>query len=113
MKEKDVKRIRAKLGLSQSQFADLLGLSVRTVQDWEYGRNTPGAPAAALLKLADSGVLTMKTISMRELERMAKAIPDEAIRQTRLVDIAALREAKAAHRKVAALVRKTGKPKSK
>ena len=53
-----MKRIRAKLELSQSQFAKLLGLSVRTVQDWECGRNSPGAPAAALLKLADSGVLT-------------------------------------------------------
>lgn len=60
MKAKDVKRIRAKLKLSQSQFADLLGLSVRTVQDWEYGRNSPGAPAAALLRLADSGVLTKR-----------------------------------------------------
>jgi len=56
MNAKDVKRIRAKLGLSQSQFADLLGLSVRTVQHWEQGQ-TPGAPAAALLKLAESGVL--------------------------------------------------------
>jgi putative transcriptional regulator len=58
MNAKDVQRIRAKLKLSQSQFSDLLGVSVRTVQDWEQGRNTPGAPAAALLKLADSGVLT-------------------------------------------------------
>lgn len=58
MGKKDVKRIRAKLGLSQSQFAELLGISVRTVHDWEYGRNSPGAPAVALLKLADSGVLT-------------------------------------------------------
>jgi putative transcriptional regulator len=57
MNAKNVKRIRAKLWLTQSQFADLLGLSVRTVQDWEQGQNTPGAPAAALLKLADSGAL--------------------------------------------------------
>lgn len=60
MNAKDVKRIRKKTGLSQSQFADLLELSVRTVQDWEQGRNSPGAPAVALLKLADSGVLTRK-----------------------------------------------------
>jgi putative transcriptional regulator len=58
MKQKDVQRIRAKLKLSQSQFAQLLGVSVRTVQDWEQGGNTPGAPAVALLKLADSGLLT-------------------------------------------------------
>ena len=58
MNAKVVKRIRAKLELSQSKFAELLGVSVRTLQDWEQGRNTPGAPAAALLRLADSGALT-------------------------------------------------------
>lgn len=57
MEAKDVQRIRAKLKLSQSQFASLLGVSVRTLQDWEQGRNSPGAPAVALLKLADSGML--------------------------------------------------------
>ena len=60
MKAKDVKRIRAKLGLSQSQFAEIIAVSVRTVQEWEQGRHTPGAPAVALLKLADSGVLTKR-----------------------------------------------------
>jgi transcriptional regulator with XRE-family HTH domain len=57
MKAKDVKRIRAKLELSQSQFAELLGVSVRTVQQWEQDRQAPGAPAASLLKLADRGLL--------------------------------------------------------
>lgn len=57
MKANDVKRIRASLELSQSQFAELLGVSVRTVQDWEQGKNTPGAPAVTLLKLAESGRL--------------------------------------------------------
>ena len=57
MKAKDVKRIRAKLKLSQSQFADLLGVSVRTLQQWEQDRQAPGAPGATLLKLADLGVL--------------------------------------------------------
>jgi transcriptional regulator with XRE-family HTH domain len=105
MNAKDVKRIRAKLGLSQSKFADLLGLSVRTVQDWEIDRNKPGAPAAALLKLADSGVLTIKTISMRDIERSAKGMRDGAAKAQLSRD--------AAHRKVAALIRKTGKPKAK
>ena len=51
MNAKDVQRIRAKLKLSQSQFARQLGVSVRTLQDWEQGRNSPGAPAIALLNL--------------------------------------------------------------
>ena len=37
----DVKEIRERLGLSQSAFAALLGVSVRTLQDWEQGRRHP------------------------------------------------------------------------
>lgn len=45
--------VREKAGLSQSAFAGLLGVSVRTVQDWEQGRRTPCGPAASLLRIAD------------------------------------------------------------
>lgn len=45
--------IRAKLKLSQSAFAGLMGVSVRTVQDWEQGRRKPSGPAAALLRIAE------------------------------------------------------------
>jgi len=45
--------IRAKLRLSQSAFAGLMGVSVRTVQDWEQGRRKPSGPAAALLRIAE------------------------------------------------------------
>ena len=37
----DVAGIRAKTGLSQAQFAELMGVSVRTLQDWEQGRRAP------------------------------------------------------------------------
>lgn len=43
---------RKALGLSQSEFAKLLGVSVRTLQDWEQGRKQPSAAAAMLLKVA-------------------------------------------------------------
>lgn len=45
--------IRAKLQLSQAAFARLLGVSLRTVQDWEQGRRKPSGPAEALLRIAD------------------------------------------------------------
>ena len=45
--------IRAKLMLSQSAFAGLMGVSLRTVQDWEQGRRKPSGPAAALLRIAE------------------------------------------------------------
>ena len=49
----DVKNIREKMGLSQSAFAGLLGVSVRTLQEWEQGRRSPKGPAQALLRVAD------------------------------------------------------------
>ena len=42
-----------KLHLSQSAFAGLLGVSTRTLQDWEQGRRTPQGPAIALLRIAE------------------------------------------------------------
>jgi len=46
-------RIRARLNLSQAAFAGLMGVSLRTVQDWEQGRRKPSGPAEALLRIAD------------------------------------------------------------
>lgn len=45
--------IRLKLNLSQSAFAGLMGVSVRTLQDWEQGRRYPQGPAIALLRIAE------------------------------------------------------------
>jgi len=47
------KIIRTKLKLSQSAFAGLMGVSLRTVQDWEQGRRKPSGPAVALLRIAE------------------------------------------------------------
>ncbi len=43
---------RARAGLSQQEFALLLGVSARTLQDWEQGRREPTGAARTLLKVA-------------------------------------------------------------
>jgi putative transcriptional regulator len=45
--------IRQKLRLSQSAFASLMGVSIRTIQDWEQGRRNPKGPAKSLLRVAE------------------------------------------------------------
>jgi len=50
----DVKAIRDNIGLSQSDFAKLMGVSVRTLQNWEQHRRSPSGPAAALLKIVSA-----------------------------------------------------------
>jgi putative transcriptional regulator len=49
----DVANIRTKTGLSQVRFAELLGVSARTLQDWEQGRRAPSGAARTLLLVAD------------------------------------------------------------
>jgi putative transcriptional regulator len=48
----DVAQARKKTGLSQAHFAQLLGVSVRTLQDWEQGRRAPSGAARTLLLIA-------------------------------------------------------------
>jgi len=50
----EVKAIRTKTGLSQSRFANLLGVSKRTLENWEQGRRHPTGPARALLKIVEA-----------------------------------------------------------
>ncbi len=48
----NVAAIRQKTGLSQARFSELLGVSVRTLQDWEQGRRAPSGAARTLLMIA-------------------------------------------------------------
>ena len=43
---------RNKVGLTQLQFAELMGVSKRTLQEWEQGRKSPSGAARSLLKIA-------------------------------------------------------------
>jgi putative transcriptional regulator len=49
----DVKAVREKTGLSQSEFAHMIGVKVKTLQNWEQRRRQPTGAAAALLTIFD------------------------------------------------------------
>jgi len=52
--EPDVRAIREAAKISQTQFAKLIGVNVRTLQNWEQHRTRPTGPARALLKIVAS-----------------------------------------------------------
>lgn len=59
----DAKSVREKTGLSQSEFAQLMQVSIKTLQNWEQHRRTPTGPAAALLKI----VLSAPDVAIKTL----------------------------------------------
>jgi putative transcriptional regulator len=59
----DVKAVREKIGLSQNEFAKLMHVSIKTLQNWEQHRRNPTGPAAALLKI----VLTEPEVALKIL----------------------------------------------
>jgi len=61
----DAKAVREKVGLSQSEFARLLRISLRTLQNWEQHRRNPTGAAAALLTL----VANAPEIALQSLQR--------------------------------------------
>lgn len=58
-----VAKIRGRTGLSQSEFAKLIGVSVRTLQEWEQGRRAPSGPARTLLLVADKNPMALLDIA--------------------------------------------------
>lgn len=48
----DVTALRRFVGLTQTRFAEALGISVHTLRNWEQGRRQPEGPAVALLRIA-------------------------------------------------------------
>lgn len=49
----DVARIRARMGLTQAEFSDQIGVTLATLRNWEQGRRTPEGPARVLLAIVD------------------------------------------------------------
>ena len=55
----NVRRIRKKLNMTQNEFADYFGVSVRTLQDWEQCRRVPSGAARNLLLVIDHDPVTV------------------------------------------------------
>jgi putative transcriptional regulator len=68
----DVATIREKTGLSQSRFAQLLGVSVRTLQDWEQGRRAPSGAARTLLMIAAKNPQALLDVASPPNPRLAR-----------------------------------------
>lgn len=69
----DVRRLRARLGKSQTEFAQLIGVSPHTLRNWEQGRRQPEGPALALLTVtAASPQTVMRALARR---RAVVAVP--------------------------------------
>lgn len=49
----DVKALREKTGLTQAEFSTMIGVSIKTLQNWEQGRREPEGPAKALLRVVE------------------------------------------------------------
>jgi putative transcriptional regulator len=62
VREPNVRAIRRKSGLSQSQFAVLIGVNLRTLQNWEQGRTRSTGPARALLRIVEKNPKAMLTL---------------------------------------------------
>lgn len=62
VREPNVRAIRRKSGLSQSQFAALIGVNLRTLQNWEQDRTRLTGPARALLRIVEKNPKAMLTL---------------------------------------------------
>ncbi|MEW6113324.1 MAG: helix-turn-helix domain-containing protein [Thermodesulfobacteriota bacterium] len=69
VKVPDAKGIRGKLKISQPEFARMLGISVRTLQNWEQKRRVPDGPARVLLALAAAYPEQVREVSRKIVAR--------------------------------------------
>jgi putative transcriptional regulator len=70
VKAPDVKKIREQYQLSQSEFAALLGVSIKTLQNWEQGRRSPHGAARVLLHVAARHPTVVWEVVEHDIERI-------------------------------------------
>jgi DNA-binding transcriptional regulator YiaG len=87
----DISALRRFVGLTQTQFAQAMGISIHTLRSWEQGRRHPDGPAIVLLRIAARHPLVirenvesdvLKQARMDELDRRFadyEATPDEGV----------------------------------
>ena len=68
----DIKSIREKLKVSQAEFAEMLGISVRTLQNWEQKRRVPDRSSRILIELAATYPKQVQKVSRRVVEQEAE-----------------------------------------
>jgi putative transcriptional regulator len=66
--------VRARWGMSQRKFSQLLGISVDTLQNWEQGRRTPDGPARVLLRVAEKHPEALASVAADALEAQVAAL---------------------------------------
>jgi putative transcriptional regulator len=74
----DVRYVRESFQLSQTEFATLLGISVKTLRDWEQGRRKPQGPARVLLQVAAMHPEAVWDVVRVEIHARKIASPAEA-----------------------------------
>lgn len=76
----DVAKIRHKLKLNQEDFADFMGVSVKTVRNWEQNRRKPQGPARSLLRIAEKAPGAILKALPRNVDRHHHTHPKKKLR---------------------------------
>ena len=63
---KEIRELRLRSGMTQLALADYTGVSIKTVQAWEQGVNTPNGPSRRLLELLKEGMLYQLPFTVRD-----------------------------------------------
>jgi putative transcriptional regulator len=73
----DVAAIRAQFGVSQARFAEMIGISLGTLRNWEQGRRAPEGPASVLLEVAWNAPDVVRGVVAERRARYGREQSDE------------------------------------